>query len=255
MAVGFLLPGPVAAIEKPVAVFNAEQETRITEVVREYLVAHPEVIGEVEQRLLAQREEKQQQARVAAVIQNQAALLNDKGTPSYGSGDAKVTVVEFFDYQCIYCARLAPELEKAIKANPNVRLVFKELPIFGQYWPTSMRAAKTGLQIWQQKGAEAYFRYHNMIYATGHNEGKLTDEDINRAADAVKFNISKAEGVQSVLDGINTQAQQLGISGTPTLVILPSSGASTGNVTVIPGAPRTDALQKAIDKAAGKTRL
>ncbi|WP_181959167.1 thioredoxin domain-containing protein, partial [Klebsiella pneumoniae] len=84
-----------------------------------------------------------------AVVQNQAALLNDKGTPSYGPADAKVTVVEFFDYQCIYCARLAPELEKVIKANPDVRFVFKEFPIFGQRWPASLSAAKTGLQIWK----------------------------------------------------------------------------------------------------------
>lgn len=46
----------------------------------------------------------------------------------------------------------APELEKVIKANPDVRFVFKEFPIFGQRWPASLSAAKTGLQIWKQKG-------------------------------------------------------------------------------------------------------
>lgn len=131
------------------------------------------------------------------------------------SADAKVTVVEFFDYQCIYCARLAPELEKVIKANPDVRFVFKEFPIFGQRWPASLSAAKTGLQIWKQKGADAYLHYHNAIYATAHNEGKLTDADISAAAKAVKFDAKTAPDVQGTLDGINTLAQQLGRSGTP----------------------------------------
>ncbi|MEN8608627.1 DsbA family protein, partial [Enterobacter hormaechei] len=173
---------------------------------------------------------------------------------SYGPADAKVTVVEFFDYQCIYCARLAPELEKVIKANPDVRFVFKEFPIFGQRWPASLSAAKTGLQIWKQKGADAYLNYHNAIYATAHNEGKLTDADISAAAKAVKFDAKTAPDVQGTLDGINTLAQQLGFSGTPALVVLPSAGASADNVTVIPGYTSAEALQQAISHATGDTK-
>lgn len=252
MAVGVMQCHLASAVEKSVATFTPTQEARIGEVAKDYLLAHPEVMSEISQKQQALEEEKQQQAMTTAVIQHQTALLNDKGTPSYGPADAKVTVVEFFDYQCIYCAHLAPELEKVIKANPNVRFVFKELPIFGQHWPVSMSAAKTGLQIWQQKGAKAYLKYHNIIYATGHNEGALTDQDIRTAANAVKFNDSKAKDVQETLDGITTLAQQLGINGTPALIVIPSSGASIENVKVILGFPQSNAMQVAIDNAAGK---
>lgn len=254
LAAGLLVSGLAGAAEKPAVAFTPEQEARIGEIAKDYLLAHPEVLVEVSQKLQAQQQEKQQQAMTAAVVQNQAALLNDKGTPSYGPADAKVTVVEFFDYQCIYCARLAPELEKVIKANPNVRFVFKEFPIFGQRWPASLSAAKTGLQVWKQKGADAYLNYHNAIYATGHNEGKLTDADISAAAKAVKFDAKTAPDVQGTLDGINTLAQQLGFSGTPALVVLPSAGASADNVTVIPGYTSAEALQQAISHAAGDTK-
>jgi len=253
LAAGLLVCGVAGAAEKPAAAFTPEQEARIGEIAKDYLLAHPEVLVEVSQKLQAQQQEKQQ-AMTAAVIQNQAALLNDKGTPSYGPADAKVTVVEFFDYQCIYCARLAPELEKVIKASPDVRFVFKEFPIFGQRWPASLSAAKTGLQVWKQKGADAYLNYHNAIYATGHNEGKLTDADISAAAKAVKFDAKTAHDVQGTLDGINTLAQQLGFSGTPALVVLPSTGASADSVTVIPGYTSAEALQQAIRHAAGDTK-
>ena len=249
-----LLSGMANAAEKATPVFTPEQKARIGEIAKDYLLAHPEVLVEVSQKLQAQQQEKQQQAMTVAVIQHQAALLNDKGTPSYGPADAKVTVVEFFDYQCIYCARLAPELEKVIKANPGVRFVFKEFPIFGQRWPASLTAAKTGLQIYQQKGREAYLQYHNAVYATGHNEGRLTDADISAAAKAVKFDAKTAPDVQGTLDGINTLAQQLGFSGTPALVVLPSTGTSADNVTVIPGYTSADALQQAISHAAGDTQ-
>ncbi|MEZ2578062.1 DsbA family protein [Buttiauxella ferragutiae] len=254
LAAGLVVSGLASAVSQPVSAFTPEQETRIGEIAKEYMLSHPEVLVEVSQKLQAQQQEKQKQAMSAAVIDNQAGLLNDKGTPSYGPADAKVTVIEFFDYQCIYCARLVPELEKVIKANPKVRFVFKEFPIFGERWPASLSAAKTGLQVWEQKGADAYINYHNAIYATGHNEGKLTADDISTAAKAVKFDAKTAPDVQGTLQGINALAQQLGFSGTPALVVLPSTGASADNVTVIPGFTSAEALQMAINNAAGDTK-
>jgi hypothetical protein len=91
-------------------------------------------------------------------------------------------VIEFFDYQCVFCSRFAPELEKVMKAQPDVRYLFKEWPIFGGRWEASLQAAQQGLTVWQKKGPQAYVTYHNAIYATGHNEGKLTAEDIRVAA-------------------------------------------------------------------------
>ncbi|MGU5760159.1 DsbA family protein [Aeromonas hydrophila] len=251
LGAGLLLPGAAGATEKSAAAFTLKQEASIGEIAKDYLLAHPEVLVEVSQKLQSQQQEKQQQAMTTAVIQNQAALLNDKGTPSYGPADAKVTVVEFFDYQCVYCARLAPVLEKVIKANPDVRFVFKEFPIFGQRWPASLSAAITGLQVWKQKGGDAYLQYHNAIYATGHNEGELTDADISMAAKAVKFDAKAAPDVQGALDGINTLAQLMGFNGTPALIVLPSVGASADSVTVIPGYTSAETLQQFIEYVAG----
>lgn len=253
MAAGLVLSGAAMAAEPPSTPFTPAQETRIGEVAKDYLLAHPEILVEVSQKLRAQQQENQVKAMTAAAIQNQSALLSDKGTPSYGPIKAKVTVVEFFDYQCIFCARLAPELEKVMKANPQARFVFKEWPIFGSRWAPSLTAAKTGLQVWQQKGADAYLKYHNALYATGHNEGKLTEGDISTAAKAVKFSAKGAPDVQKTLDGINTLAQQLGFSGTPALVVMPSAGASVDNVTVIPGGVSAAVLQAAMDKAAASS--
>lgn len=251
---GLMVSGATPAAESTNTAFTSEQEARIGEVAKDYLLAHPEVLMEVSQKLQIQQQERKTLEMARMAVQNQTSLLNDKGTPFYGPADAKITVVEFFDYQCIYCARLAPELEKVIKANPNVRFVFKEFPIFGQRWPASLNAAKTGLQIWRQKGADAYLTYHNAIFATGNNEGKLTNEDISTAAKGVKFDSSTAPDVQGTLDNINTLAQQLGFSGTPALVVMPSVGASAKNVTVIPGFTQANTLQVAIDGAAGKTK-
>ncbi|KAA5922100.1 DsbA family protein [Pantoea sp. Bo_2] len=249
-----LLSGMANAAEKTTPVFTPELDAHIGEVARDYLLAHPEVLVEVSQKLQAQQQEKQQQAMTAAVIKHQAALLNDKGTPSYGPADAKVAFIEFFDYQCSVCARQAPVIESLMKANPQVRYVFKEWPIFAQRWTPSLTAAKTGLQIYQQKGADAYLAYHNALYATGHDEGRLTLADINSAAAQAGKLEGKNDEMPEVLSGTDALAQNLGLRGTPGMIVMPVNGVTADNVTVIPGGADQNVLQAAIDKAAGHAK-
>lgn len=245
---GVAVAAETAPMRLPVKAFTSERAAYIGAVSKGNLLVQPETYLEISQKLQALQKDKRIQDMTSAVIQNQAALLMDKGSPSFGPKEAKVTVAEFFDYQCIYCARLAPELEKVIKANPDVRFVFKEWPIFAPRWESSLLAARTGLQIWQQKGADAYLAYHNALFATGHNEGKLTVGDIHQAAKAVAFDSTKAVGVQGTLEETSRLAQQLGFSGTPALVVMPSTGADLQRVIVIPGMAAAEVLQVAIDK-------
>ncbi len=176
-----LLPAMASAADAP-ATFTPEQEAKIGKIAADYLVAHPEVLLQASQKLQQIQAEQQASAATQAVLKNAAVLTRDKNTPTYGPANGKVTVIEFFDYQCVYCSRLAPVMEQVIKAHPQTRFAFKEWPIFGGRWESSLEAAKTGLQIYQQKGADAYLAYHNGIYATGHNEGKLTTADIQQQA-------------------------------------------------------------------------
>ncbi|HFZ8995617.1 TPA: DsbA family protein [Citrobacter freundii] len=247
---------PVVASSAPapatVQAFTPEQEARIGEVAKAYLLDHPEVLLEVSQKLQVQQREQQLHALTTAALAHQDALLNDPATPSYGPADAKVALVEFFDYQCSVCAQQAPVMEALMQANPKVRYVFKEWPIFAARWPASMDAAETGLQIWRQKGADAYLAYHNALFATGHNEGKLTQQDIARtSAKAGKLKGKKAE-VLDTLAQTDALAQNMGLRGTPGLIVMPVSGATVDNVTVVPGGASQETLQAAIDKAFGK---
>lgn len=234
------------ALSEPV--FTSEQEARIGEISKDYLLAHPEVLLEVSVRLQALQQQKLIKDITAAALQNQVGLLLDKGSPSIGPKMAKVTVVAFFDYQCINCVYLSSELGKVIKANPDVRFVFKEWPIFGPRWRSSLLAARTGLQIWQQQGADAYLSYHNALFATVHNKGKLTAGDILVAAKTVAFDSTKTINVDGTLEETNVLAKLLGLTGTPALVVIPSTEADLHNVTVILGISGADVLQEAIDK-------
>lgn len=242
--------GLTAQETAPIRIFTQEQETRIGEVIREYLLLHPDILVEVSQKLEARQQAQQLAAMTQAVLRHQDALLDDKFTPSYGPADAKVVFIEFFDYQCSVCARQAKVIESLMKQNPQVRFVFKEWPIFAQRWEPSLIAAKTGLQIWLQKGADAYLTYHNALYASGHDEGRLTKADISHAAASAGKLKGNNDDMLEVLSRTDILAQNLGLRGTPGMIVIPVTGATADNLTIIPGGAEKDMLQSAIERAA-----
>jgi protein-disulfide isomerase len=114
------------------------------------------------------------------LLKVQGALVTNtthQTTPYSVASDAPVTVVEFFDYQCIYCSRLAHFIND-LHQDTQLQFVFHETPIFGSRWPMSTLAAKVGNAVYKTKGMAAYDSYHRVLFATGHNEGQLTQQDI-----------------------------------------------------------------------------
>lgn len=252
--------------------FTTAQQAQIGKISEDYLTAHPEKMGEAIATYLADHPEfliaageslhqrqqlAQQQAFVQMALQHQADLL-DINSPSVGPAKAKTAMVMFFDYQCSYCSQMAPVVEKLIKDNPDVRFVFKELPIFASRWPVSGLAARVGEQIWFSKGSDAYLLYHNGLYATGKVEGQLTEQDVHDAAkpdlNGNVFNsLKQAQPKSNIQDALQANinlAQQMRFTGTPAFVVIPqASSPDIKHISVIPGGTTQDVLQMAIQKA------
>ena len=133
--------------------------------VRAYLLSHPEVLQEVGQRL----EAKQAEAEQAAVRKAEAMLPGLRATIERDPRDfvanpgGAVTVTEFYDYRCPHCVNIAPKVVALIRANPDVRFVFKEMPIFG---PTSLHAALAALAV-KAAGGDSIGLYEALMNAHG----------------------------------------------------------------------------------------
>ena len=199
---------------------------------------------------------EQQTKQVSAVIDNAKALIDNAHTPTIGPKDAKVAVIEFFDYQCVFCHKVAPEMEKIMDANPNIKYVFKEFPIFGQRWEASQYAAEMGIAAYMLNGPQGYLEYHNAVFSPGIDEGKLTVKDVKDIAKKAGVNVEKADSLikeKKVTDNIKNDLQlgfdKLDIKGTPAIIIMPLEGATKENTTVISGFSTQQAIQAAIDKA------
>ncbi len=92
-----------------------------------------------------------------------------------GNPAGDVTVVEFFDYRCPYCRQLHPQIAPLLAAEPNVRLVLKELPLLG---PDSTLAARTSMAAWLRAPAR-FAAFHETLMRFN---GRLDEATVERLA-------------------------------------------------------------------------
>jgi len=168
----------------------------------------------------------------------QMSLLSDNASPPLGSKDAPIIMVEFGDYQCFYCNKFyhttEPDIMKNYVDTGKVKLIFKDLTIIGQDSVNAANAAHCA----QEKGK--FWEYHDMLYNNwaGENTGWASSK--NLLAFATQVNITDSDfnscmsdaRYVSVVKGSVSDAQTLGLTGTPDFFII----APDNSVTKIVGA-------------------
>ena len=232
----FALPLGVPAAESPEAARRQEIET----VIREYLQAHPEVVAEALQEMERREQEAQRKRATEAVRAHLAELTQDPGSPVGGNPQGAMTIVEFFDYQCGYCKGEAIELKKLLQADPDIRLVYKDLPILG---PVSTFAARAALAAQQQGKHEVL---HAALMAASE---RLTEQGVLQIAAQVGLDAARLEKdmadpavAETLARGLRL-AEALGIRGTPALIV---------GMELVPGAADLDALKRLVAQARKK---
>lgn len=146
------------------------------------------------------------------------AVLRDAGIPAMGNPQGDITIVEFFDYQCPFCKKLAPELEQVIREDGKVRLVMKDWPILG---PPSDVAARLVLASRYQDKYEAAHR------ALMSFRGRLTETVLREALTKAGVDLARADAdlathradIDSLLKRNNAQAEAFGFFATPSFII------------------------------------
>ncbi len=226
------------------------QKKEIEKVVHDYLVNNPEVLLEASQALQQKQQQNMQQQAQSAIQENANNLFQGKLT-TVGNAKGNVTVVEFFDYQCIHCKKMAPIMEGLIKKDSDLRVIYKEFPIFGKSSETASRAAlAAGMQ-------GKYIQMHNALLDT---EKRLDDKIVMDIAKSVGLDLKKlqkdmkSKEVSDVLDANRELAEKLHLMGTPAFIVASTPGSKFKKGTepsFVPGASTEEALQELIKKAAG----
>ena len=212
---------------------STADRSQIESVIKEYLMNNPEIIQEA----LTELDRREEAAMMAAV---RDSLENDARDVKIGPANAKVTIVEFFDYNCGFCKRSTAWVNETIEAYPkDVRVIFKELPILEGRTKTSRNAAKAALAAHKQG---KYLKMHTaLMEASG-----LTPERIKDIAKESGVNVKRLEKdmkdpeLDLLLEDTLILANRIpSLTGTPFFVI---------NDMMIAGAD-TDRLQASLEEA------
>ena len=195
--------------------------------VRAYLLSHPELLEEMVQARQAHEDNQRVETINAAVAANPGLLAPDPRDPAFGPVDAKVTVIEFFDFRCPGCKAVTPDFLRLMRAHPEVRFVFKDWPILDrQGQPLSQLAARAALAAHQQGK-------YLPVYEALLREPALDEAAIQRVLAANGVDLSRAETTITApettrhLTDIHTTAAALGLVGTPTFFI---NGKTTATI-------------------------
>ncbi len=212
---------------------KAKSDKEFGDKVRAYLLAHPEVLIEANQKLQEKQAALQAASAEKAIGQYRQAIERDPRDVVINPAGT-LTVTEFFDYRCGYCKRAAPEIVELVQKNPDIRLVLKDFVIFGQ---DSEAAARLALGAKDQgKSLELYkaMMAENALDAAGALRiaaGLGVDLTKTKAA-------GESQAVSQHLADTQALAKTLALQGTPAFIV---------GDTLVPGADMA-ALKLAIEQ-------
>jgi protein-disulfide isomerase len=211
-----LLAGTFTARADTPSAFTPEQRAEIVAVVRAALKSDPSILRDAVTAL--QKDESQQhEAAARTLIGAQAATLTrTPGDAFAGNPNGDVTVVEFTDVRCPYCRRMLPVLSDLLRRDPNVKLIYKEIPILG---PASVLGTRAVMAAQRQNG---YQKMHDAVMS---GPPDITQDTLRVAATQAGLDWEQLRhdmtdpAIQSRIDANLALAHTLGIDGTPAYIV------------------------------------
>jgi len=202
---------------------------KVEGIVRDYILANPEIIPEAMERL--------QSKRMASMVDQYRTQLETPFAGGWeGERDGDVVLVEFFDYACGYCRASLADIDRLLAEDKQLKVVYRELPILSE---ESGEAAKASLYAAKQG---QYGSFHRALYAAG----RPSKDSIDTAAKKAGFDPAalkqamQAPDISAEIENNMRLAQALQATGTPTWVV---------GDQVLSGAVGYDALKEAIARA------
>ncbi|MGX7743264.1 DsbA family protein [Rhodopseudomonas parapalustris] len=149
------------------------------------------------------------------------AILRDPDAPEAGNPKGDVTIVAYFDYNCPYCKKSEPDLEKVVRSDGKIRLVYKD-------WPILTEASVYGAQM--ALGAKYQGKYqaaHDALMAIpgrGISRDQMRDAVAASGVDMTKLQSdlsAHGDAITALLRRTLSQADAMGLQGTPVYLIGP----------------------------------
>ncbi len=187
-------------------------------IIKDYLVKNPEILLEMQQALDEKQKEEQRVAHLEVIKNAKAEIFNAAYDGFVGNPNGKVTMVEFYDYNCGYCKRAQEDMQALTAADPDLRFVLKEFPILG---PDSQKASVVSMAF-RTLMPEKHGEFHNLLLGAPGRAGEASAIKI-----ALSLGVDEAKLREEMKNPAITEefsktydlANKLAITGTPSYVV------------------------------------
>ncbi|MDG4896092.1 MAG: DsbA family protein [Mesorhizobium sp.] len=231
LAFGFVAGNPQAAKADTVQVAQATSSTdtkasadtkidrkEVEGIIRDYLLKNPEVLLEVQDALEAKQKEEQRLAALGVIKNSKDEIFNSTFDGVVGNPNGKVTIVEFYDYNCGFCKRAIEDMQALTKSDPDLRFVLKEFPILS---PDSQKASVVSMAF-HLMHPEKYGEFHTALLG---GQGRATESTAIKVAlslgadEATLREKMKDPRIAETISRTYDLATKLSITGTPSYVV------------------------------------
>jgi protein-disulfide isomerase len=200
--------------------FSDPQRGEIETIVRNYLLAHPEVLEEAMAELNKRQAAAEAEKHQASVAANAETIFNSPRGVVLGNKDGDVTFVEFFDYNCGYCKRAMADMLDLMKGDPKLKVVLKEFPVLSQ---GSVEAAQVAVAVrMQDPSGKKYLDFHQRLLggrgAADKARAIAAAKEAGLDTARIEKDITSPE-VRATIEENFKLAEAMGMNGTPSYVI------------------------------------
>ena len=208
----------VASADTKVAADTKVDRKEVEGIIRDYLLKNPEVLLEVQDALEAKQKEEQRLANLGVIKDAKDEIFNSTFDGVVGNPKGKVTIVEFYDYNCGFCKRAIDDMQALTKSDPELRFVLKEFPILS---PDSQKASVVSMAF-HLMHPEKYGEFHTALLG---GQGRATESIAIKLAvslgadEAALREKMKDPRIAEALSRTYDLATKLSITGTPSYVV------------------------------------
>lgn len=210
-----LLTAPLPAT----AQMTPAQRGEVEAVIKDYLLNNPEILRDAFVELERRQKAEEEQARIKAISELSGLIFNAPKQAVFGNPNGKVTLVEFFDYNCGYCKRAMDDIAALMKEDKDLRFVLKDFPVLG---PGSVEAAEVAIAMLNHASGDKYWQFHAKLL---NSRGQIGKAQAMAVAKELGVDMARLEKdvafpqTRAVLQDIMKIADRLQLSGTPTFIL------------------------------------
>lgn len=215
---------------------SAAQQQEVRAIIKDALINDPELMREA---ILAWQTREQEVANIAmqaSLVTHHQAMYETKSDPWKGAATPEISMVYFTDFNCPYCKKIEPSLNKLIEEFPQLKIIVKMVPLQGEGSKMAVDFAQT---VWLNE-PEKYLKVKDMLMSSPRGLDAAAIAKVAKLTATERWVGNTDERVTKMVhDNINLM-NELGIGGTPSMIVAD---------TLIPGLVSYEVLKEQLEAA------